>query len=172
MADKHSINETDIENLLGNEVLEDMGQNTMMDEIDNYLDSEAHILVEQEMLHAYEMEHGSNEGYTDMLADRLGDAIHEESSDIAMYNRIQDKINSVPSLAARKRLYEKFAPEILKGRERSTRLVARAQRKLDKLRAIESRRSVRVSLKPNQRDNREREHPGRVKERNDSPPLS
>lgn len=166
MTDKHTIDEAHIERLLADEVLEDIGQNAMIDELDNYLDSEAHVLVEQEMAFAYELEHGSNEGYMDMLADRLDSAVHEESMDIAMYNRIQDKINSVSSLAARKRLYEKFAPEIMKGRERSVRLVARAQRKLDKLRSIESRRSVRVSLKPNRKDDREREHPGRVKEKN------
>ena len=161
-----------LQNILGREILEDAEQMARLDEIDVYLESEAHMLAEQEIYDEYEAEFGEN-GFEDMLEDKLLAGMeNEEYDDMLMYNRIFDKINSVPSLEMRQALLDRFAPEIMRGRERSMRLVARMERKLAKARNLDRMRSAarsrRVSLKPKaqkkKREDREHEDRDRKKE--------
>ena len=159
-----------LESLLGNEILEDAMQMSRIDEIDAYLESEAHMLAEEEIFSEYEMEYGSGDGYEDMLEDNLLAGMeNEESADMIMYNRIYDKIDSMPTAELRNAMYARFAPEIMRGRDRSIRLVARMERKLAKARAIDAMRKAakerRVSLKPKlTKKKQEREHTSRQKE--------
>ena len=161
-----------LQNILGKEILEDAEQMARLDEIDVYLESEAHMLAEQEIYNEYETEFG-DEGFEDMLEDKLLASMeNEEYDDMLMYNRIFDKINSVPSLEMRQALLERFAPEIMRGRERSMRLVARMERKLAKARNLDQMRSAaksrRISLKPKvqkkEREDREHDDRGRRRE--------
>ena len=159
-----------LESLLGNEILEDAMQMSRIDEIDAYLESEAHMLAEEEIFSEYEMEYGSGDGYEDMLEDNLLAGMeNEESADMIMYNRIYDKIDSMPTAELRNAMYARFAPEIMRGRDRSIRLVARMERKLAKARAIDAMRKAakerRVSLKPKfTKKKQEREYTSRQKE--------
>lgn len=159
-----------LESLLGNEILEDAMQMSRIDEIDSYLESEAHMLAEEEIFSEYEMEYGSGDGYEDMLEDNLLAGMeNEESADMIMYNRIYDKIDSMPTAELRNAMYARFAPEIMRGRDRSIRLVARMERKLAKARAIDAMRKAakerRVSLKPKlTKKKQEREYTSRQKE--------
>lgn len=161
---------TYLESLLGNEILEDAMQMSRIDEIDVYLESEAHMLAEQEIFSEYELENGTGDGYEDMLEETLlFNMQNEEVDDMIMYQRIYDRINSLPTLEARNAMYERFAPEIMRGRDRSIRLVARMERKLAKARAIDEMRKAaknrRVSLKPKfAKKDKEREHDGRKKD--------
>jgi len=153
--------------MLENELSEDWEQGMRLNEAESYLDSEAHVLIENEMLSEYEAEHGSADGYEDMLENKLLDGLQqEESADIHMYNRIFDRINNVSSPDMRNMLLARYSPEILKGRDRSVRLVARARQQLARARMMDARRknrNVTVSLKPKVKGI-EKEHPGRTKE--------
>lgn len=150
-----------LETIIGSEILEDAVQMERLDEFDNYLDSEAHMMAEEEIASDYFLENDTMDGYEDMLSDKLSDNLHnEESNDLAMYNRIMDRLNSVSSPELRNILLAKFAPEIVRGRERSMKLVARYEKKLAKAREIDARRKIirekrnaRISLKPKQKNN-------------------
>lgn len=150
-----------LESIIGSEILEDAIQMQHLDEFDNYLDSEAHMLAEEDIASDYFLENGSMDGYEIMLSDKLSDNLHnEESNDLAMYNRIMDRLYSIPSLELRNVLLARFAPEIVRGRERSMKLVARYAKKLAKAQEIDARRealkerkSARVSLKPKTKNN-------------------
>lgn len=168
MSEKHGINVNYLESLLGAEEIEDAVQMSLLDEADSFLDSEAHALAEQEIMAEYEGEHGSMDGYEDMLEDKLLSGMQqEESADIFMYSRIQERLDRVQSPEARNKLLARFAPEIMHGRDRSIRLLARLERKLAKARELDIKRNTmkrgRISLKPKQKD-KERVHPGREKE--------
>ena len=169
MSKESSFNEEYVDSLLQNEIIEDAERMSELDEIDSYLDSEAHVLLEQEMASEYELEHGSMDGYEEMLADRLEAGLgKEESSDLLMYSRIQDRINNVKSPELRDKLYARYAPEIIRGQTRSRELLARMERKIAKARKLDAQRAAlrvksKISLKPKVKS-KEREHPGRVKE--------
>ena len=150
-----------LESIIGSEILEDAIQMQHLDDFDNYLDSEAHMLAEEDIASDYFLENGSMDGYEEMLSDRLSDNLHnEETSDLVMYNRIMDRLNSIASPELRNTLLARFAPEIVRGRERSMKLVARYAKKLAKAREIDARREAlkerrngRISLKPKTKNN-------------------
>lgn len=168
MSDTHDVDEIFLENILGAEELEDAMSMSALDEADSYLDSEAHHLAELQVMGEYEFEHGSMDGFESLLEDRLSGMQQEESGDISMYARIQERLDRVQSPEARSKLLARFAPEILKGRERSMRLIANLERRLAKARSLDTQRGYAskrsVSLKPKFAKEKEREHPGRVKE--------
>ena len=156
--------------LIGAEYFEDAENMNELNDIDAYLNSEAHVLAEQEILDEYIMENGSEDGYEDMLEDHLLAGMRSgETADILMYDRIRDRIEQAPTLELRQALYAKFAPEIMKGRERSRRLVARIERKRERARALDAQRAslknkARLRPKDKKKDkDREKEHEGRTK---------
>ena len=157
----HDFNVSWLETIIGSEILEDAAQMERLDEFDNYLDSEAHMMAEEDIASDYFLENDTMDGYEDMLYDKLSDNLHnEESNDLAMYNRIMDRLNSVASPELRNVLLAKYAPEIIRGRERSMKLVARYEKKLAKAREIDARREMirekrnaRISLKPKSKNN-------------------
>ena len=73
---------------------------------------------------------------------------------------IMDRLNSIAFPELRNTLLARFAPEIVRGRERSMKLVARYAKKLAKAREIDARREAlkerrngRISLKPKTKNN-------------------
>lgn len=145
------IDENWLEEMLAHEVFEDSLSFNELDNIEMYLAE--HSVLEETVSMEYEMAHGGTEEFHDYLEDRLSQGMEsEEKGDIRMYDRILDRLASLPNGKAKKRLLERFAPEIIKGRRRSFEIVNKAVKARQRLNEKERKvRASSVSLKPKQK---------------------